>query len=256
MKRRIVLKVGSAVLTEQNRIARDRMQNLVDFIAELKPHYDVILVSSGAVAAGYTELKLDKKILQNKQALASIGQPILMRRYKRMFENYGILTSQILVTAANFHTPEQAKRVQNTIDTLLEHGVIPIVNENDATATEELEVGDNDQLSAYVTHYFDADLLAILSDIDAYYDKDPHKNDDAVVRLHVSDIASSELMREVTPNNTFATGGIVTKLKAADYLMHHGKSMYLASGFELETIRKFLLEGIHESGTLFSRASV
>jgi len=255
MKQRIVIKVGSAVLTEQNRIAKERMQNLVNLLAELKVNYDVILVSSGAVAAGYTELKLDKSVLENKQALASIGQPLLMRRYKMMFERYHILTSQILLTAANFHTPQEARRLCNTIDTLLNNGVIPIVNENDATATAELELGDNDQLSAYVAHNFDAKLLVILSDINAYYDKDPNRNADAKVRLHVNSIEPEELQRAVTPNNTFATGGIVTKLKAADYMLRNGRSMFLASGFDLTTIRAYLLEGRHENGTLFSKES-
>lgn len=253
MKKRIVIKVGSAVLTEQNRIAKERMQNLVDFLAELKQSYDVILVSSGAVAAGYTELKLDKSVLENKQALAAIGQPLLMRRYKTMFEPHQILTSQILLTAANFHTPQEAKRLNNTIDTLLRNGVIPIVNENDATATAELELGDNDQLSAYVAHHFDASLLVILSDIDAYYDKDPNKHSDAVVRLHVSQIDPEELGKAVSPNHAFATGGIVTKLKAADFMLRNHRSMFLASGFNLQTVRAFLIEGKHESGTLFSQ---
>ena len=134
--KRIVIKVGSAVLTEQNRIARERMLNLVDLIAKLREDYEVILVSSGAVAAGYTELKLDKSILANKQALASIGQPLLMHRYKKKFESHNVITSQVLVTASNFNTPEQAGRAKNTIETLLEHKVLPIINENDATSVD------------------------------------------------------------------------------------------------------------------------
>ena len=249
--KRIVIKVGSAVLTEQNRIARERMQNLVDFIAELKAHYEVMLVSSGAVAAGYTELRLDKKELANKQALASIGQPILMHRYRRKFERHGILPSQVLVTAANLNTQEQAIRARNTIDVLLSNDVLPIINENDATATEELVLGDNDQLSAYVAHHFDADLLVILSDIDAYYDKDPRAHDDAKVLSVVESIDPSELEKNVTPNNTFATGGIVTKLKAADYLLKNGRSMFLASGFDLSDAKSYLLNHEHIGGTLF-----
>jgi glutamate 5-kinase len=249
--RRLVVKVGSAVLTEQNRIARERMQNLVDLVAELKKNNEVILVSSGAVAAGYTELKLDKKILANKQALASIGQPILMKRYKKKFDKYGIITSQVLVTAANFNTHEQTERVKSTIETLLEHGVVPIINENDATATEELVLGDNDQLSAYAAFHFDADLLVILSDIDAYYDKDPRANEDAKVRKVVNMIEKDELEHEVTPNTSFATGGIVTKLKAADFLISRNRKMYLASGFDLADARAFLIENEHRGGTLF-----
>lgn len=249
--KRIVLKVGSAVLTEQNRIARERMQNLVDFIAELREVYEVILVSSGAVAAGYTELKLDKSILANKQALAAIGQPLLMNRYKKKFESYSILTSQVLVTASNFKSPEQVQRAKNSIDILLKHDVLPIINENDATAVEELVLGDNDQLSAYTAYHFGADLLVILSDIDAYYDKDPRAHEDAKVLKEVSVISQDELDSVVTPHNSFATGGIVTKLKAADFLQKRNKEMFLSSGFNLGDVKSFLLENIHKGGTLF-----
>lgn len=249
--KRIVVKVGSAVLSEQNRIAKDRMQNLVDFIAELKKSYEVILVSSGAVAAGYTELKLDKKILANKQALASIGQPILMNKYRKMFEHHNILPSQVLVTAANFNTDEQSQKAKDTIETLIKHNVIPIINENDATATEELVLGDNDQLSAYAAYHFGADLLVILSDIDAYYDKDPRTYEDAMVRTRIESITPEELLMEVTPNHNFATGGIVTKLKAADFLLKRGGAMFLASGFDLSDARSFLIEGEHLGGSLF-----
>ncbi|MDD2829289.1 MAG: glutamate 5-kinase [Sulfuricurvum sp.] len=249
--KRLVVKVGSAVLSEQNRIAKDRMQALVDFIAELKTRYEVILVSSGAVAAGYTELKLDKKILANKQALASIGQPILMNKYRKMFEHHHLIPSQILVTAANFNTVEESQKVKDTIETLLAHNVIPIINENDATATEELVLGDNDQLSAYAAHHFGADLLVILSDIDAYYDKDPRAHSDAKVRLRIEEITHEELVMEVTPNHNFATGGIVTKLKAADFLLKRGGTMLLASGFDLSDARSFLLSDTHVGGSYF-----
>ena len=249
--KRLVVKVGSAVLSEQNRIAKDRMQNLVDFIAELKSRYEVILVSSGAVAAGYTELKLDKKVLANKQALASIGQPVLMNKYKKMFEHHHIIPAQILVTAANFNTLEESQKAKDTIETLLMHNVVPIINENDATATEELVLGDNDQLSAYAAHHFGADMLIILSDIDAYYDKDPRTHSDARTRGCVEFISADELASDVTPNHSFATGGIVTKLKAADFLLKRNGSMFLASGFDLRDIRSFLLKDTQIGGTLF-----
>jgi glutamate 5-kinase len=249
--KRIVIKVGSAVLTEQNRIARERMLNLVDLIAKLREEYEVILVSSGAVAAGYTELKLDKSILANKQALASIGQPLLMHRYKKKFESHNVITSQVLVTASNFNTPEQAGRAKNTIETLLEHKVLPIINENDATSVDELVLGDNDQLSAFTAFYFDADLLVILSDIDAYYDKDPRKHEDAKVLKEVHSISQEELDAEVSANNSFATGGIVTKLKAADFLLKRNKQMFLSSGFDLSDVKSFLIDNIHKGGTLF-----
>jgi len=248
---RLVIKVGSAVLTEQNHIAKERMQALVDLIVELREKYEVILVTSGSVAAGYTELKLDKKILANKQALASIGQPLLMHRYKKKFEVYNIITSQVLVTASNLTTPKQVRMAKNTIDTLLKHDVLPIINENDATAVKELVLGDNDQLSAYAAFYLDADMLVILSDIDAYYDKDPRTHKDAKVLKEVSKIDPSELDTVVTPNNSFATGGIVTKLKAANFLMGKNIKMLLASGFDLKDAKSFLLDNEHKGGTLF-----
>ena len=254
--KRIVIKVGSAVLTEHNRIAKERMQALVDLIARLKAQYEVILVSSGAVAAGYTELKLDKSILANRQALASIGQPILLNRYKKKFERHEILPAQILVTAANFNSESQVGKAKDTIETLLENGVLPIVNENDATAIEELVVGDNDQLSAYTAYHFDADLLIILSDIDAYYDCDPREHDNATAYKTVHAIAPAELNREATPHGSFATGGIVTKLKAAHFLLERGRSTFLASGFDLRDAASFLLDGEHRGGTLFSPVPV
>lgn len=249
--KRIVIKVGSAVLTQNDTVALERMAALVEFIAKLKHNYEVILVSSGAVAAGYTKLKLNRAVLKNKQALAAIGQPILMKKYAKKFDRFGIIVAQVLVTAANLNKKGDIQRVRNTVDTLLENGVVPIVNENDATATDELVVGDNDQLSAYIAKMADADMLVILSDIDAYYDKDPRKHTDAKVKKIVKEIPTYELEKEVTPNNIFATGGIVTKLKAASYLLQNGIDTYLSSGFDLSDVKSFLLEGKHKGGTLF-----
>lgn len=251
--KRIVVKVGSAVLTQDSEIALERMRALVDFIAELKKNNEVILVSSAAVAAGYTELKLDRSILKNKQALASIGQPVLMKKYAKKFAKHDIITAQVLVTAANFNKIDDIKRIKNTIDTLLENKVIPIINENDATATDELVVGDNDQLSAYITQYTSSDMLIILSDIDAYYDHDPRTNKDAKILKTVSNIEKNELEKSVTPNNVFATGGIVTKLKAANYLLENSKNMFLSSGFDLSDIKSYMLDNNHIGGTLFTK---
>ena len=249
--KRVVVKVGSAVLTQNGEIALERMQSLVNFLAELKDSYEVILVSSGAVAGGYTKLKLDRSVLANKQALAAIGQPILMKKYAKKFEQYAVIVAQVLVTAANLNKQDDVQRVKNTIDTLLKNGALPIVNENDATATEELVVGDNDQLSAYIAKISGADMLVILSDIDGYYNKDPRKYTDAKILKVVNSISQEELQKEVTPNNVFATGGIVTKLKAASYLMQNSISMFLASGFELDDVKSFLLKNTHKGGTLF-----
>jgi glutamate 5-kinase len=251
--KRIVVKVGSAVLTQDGTIALERMQALVDYLVELKKNNEVILVSSGAVAGGYTKLKLDRTIIANKQALAAIGQPILMGKYAKKFEKYNVLIAQVLVTAVNLKKDDDIQRVRNTVETLLKNGVLPIVNENDATSTDELEVGDNDQLSAYITNNVNADMLIILSDIDAYYSADPREHKNAKPLKEVQGISSEELNREVTPHNIFATGGIVTKLKAADYLLKNNKEMFLASGFNLNDVKSFTLDGIHKGGTIFTK---
>ncbi|NOR58966.1 MAG: glutamate 5-kinase [Sulfurimonas sp.] len=253
--KRVVVKVGSAVLTQNDSVALKRMQALVDFLAELKKNNEVILVSSGAVAAGYTEVQLDRSIIKKKQALASIGQPILMHKYAKKFTKHDVIISQVLVTAANLNKPEDIQRVKNTIDTLLSNGVIPIVNENDATATEELVVGDNDQLSAFITKNTESDMLIILSDIDAYYDEDPRKNKDAKVLKIVNTIDECALEKEATPHGIFATGGIVTKLKAASYLLASDIDTFLASGFDLSDVKSYMLEGNHAGGTLFTKSS-
>jgi len=250
---RVVVKVGSAVLTQEDEIALERIQSLVDFLVQLREKYEVILVSSGAVAGGYTQLKLDRTVISNKQALAAIGQPVLMRKYAKKFQMHDIITAQVLVTAANLNKTDDIQRVKNTVEALLKNGVVPIINENDATATDELEVGDNDQLSAYITKHTDADMLIILSDIDAFYDADPRKNSDAKVLKVVKSIDKAMLTQEVTPNNIFATGGIVTKLKAAAYLLEDKREMFLASGFNLQDVKRFMLEGKHEGGTLFTK---
>lgn len=251
--KRVVVKVGSAVLTHDNRLAKQRMLNLVEFLANLNQKSEVILVSSGAVAAGYTKLKLDKKNLANKQALAAIGQPFLMKTYKKKFERFGVLCAQMLLSADDFDSRKRTAHAKNAIEVLLKNKVLPIINENDVTATEELVFGDNDQLSAHVAYYFDADILIILSDIDGLYDKDPKKNRDAKLLKYVNEIDPKLLEQECNPNYSFATGGIVTKLKAAKFLLEHNKRMFLASGFDLSDIKSFLLEGKHTGGTLFER---
>ncbi len=250
---RIVVKVGSAVLTQDGEVALERMSILVDFLSELTKNHEVLLVSSGAVSAGYTELKLDRSILSNKQALAAIGQPILLQKYAKKFEPYNILTSQVLVTSANLAKEDDINRIKNSVNTLLKNGVIPIINENDATSTDELEVGDNDQLSAYIAKHLNADLLVILSDIDAYYDSDPRENENAKVLKTVNVINKEELEREATPNDIFATGGIVTKLRAAAYLLAADIDTFLASGFDLSDVKSFTLENEHKGGTLFTK---
>ena len=252
--KRIVVKVGSHVLTQDGHIATDRLEAFVNFIAKLHSLYkDIILVSSGAVAAGFTKLKLDKSRVEQKQALAAIGQPFLLREYQKRFDKFNILSAQVLLTADDFDSRKVTKHAKCAIEELLKNRVIPIVNENDVTATEELLFGDNDRLSAHVAYYFDADILVILSDIKAYYTADPNKDKSAKPLKVVTKLSKEELQSTTTPNNEFATGGIVTKLKAAHFLMERGKEMFLSSGFDLSDVESFLIDKKHIGGTLFTK---
>ena len=249
---RLVIKVGSHVLTENGSIAKERMLALVELIAQLKRNdNEVILVSSGAVAAGFTQLPLDRSSIGNRQALAAIGQPLLLKMYQEKFAIFDMLCSQVLFSADVFESTKHVAHAKVAIDTLLANKVVPIINENDTVSVEELVFGDNDRLSAHVAHYFDAALLVILSDIDALYDKDPNRYDDAKRRAVVTSILEEELNAEHTPNNEFATGGIVTKLQSADFLLKHGREMFLASGFDLADVRSYLMDNKHIGGTLF-----
>ncbi len=251
--KRIVIKVGTAVLTQDGKLALERLKNLVDLIGKLKneKNYEVILVSSGAVGAGYTSLQLDKSILANKQALAAIGQPLLLKNYKKRFKEHDVTCAQILLTADDFDSRKRLSNAQSVMEILLENKVLPIINENDVIATEELVFGDNDQLAAHVAFHFKADFLVILSDIDGFYDKNPKECDDAKLQKHVDYIEPSSLQMKQTANSEFATGGIVTKLKAADFVMKKNIPMFLSSGFDLKYAYDFLYDDNHNGGTIF-----
>lgn len=254
--KRIVIKVGSSVLTQKNNIAKERMLNLVTLIAKLRSKYSVVLVTSGAVAAGYSALKLDKSKQIGKKAIAAAGQPILMTSYKKKFDIYNIDTAQILLTEDDFDSRKRTKMFQEVIDAHLDNDILPIINENDISSTPEQLFGDNDQLSANVAHAVNSDLLVILSDIDGYYDTNPQKHDDATIYKVLNKIPKEALIDGATPNDPFATGGIVTKLKAADFMMMHGRKMFLTNGFDLSSAESFLLDDEHRLGTLFEPKAI
>ncbi len=254
-KKRIVIKVGTHVLSENSELCKKRFKALCRFLYKLSKTHEVILVSSAAIVSGFSKIKLDKSNLSNRQALAAVGQPVLMNTYAKYLKRHDILSAQILLSGHNFDSRSATKKAKSAIEALLKNKIIPIINENDATATEEIVFGDNDQLSSRVTHYFDADMLIILSDIDGYYDKDPRKFKDAKIIKLISKIKPKELKLEMSAGSEFGTGGIVTKLKAADYLLKRDKKMFLASGFDLRDVNSFMFKGVHEGGTLFSKES-
>lgn len=250
--KRIVIKVGSSVLTETENMAKVRMLNLVALISEVRKKYEVILVTSGAVAAGYTAVQLNRSIPTSKKVLASVGQPILMSAYKNKFDIFDVTISQILLTEEDFDSRVHTEIFQDIIDRTLKNDILPIVNENDISTTPDQLFGDNDQLSAHVVNHTNADLLVILSDIDGYYDSNPKNNPKAKIRKFVHEIKEEELKQSHTPNSQFATGGIVTKLKAAQHLMKNNRKMFLCSGYNLESARSFLMLDVHDKGTLFT----
>lgn len=250
--KRIVIKVGSSVLIDGDDIAGERMLNLVSLIVDLRKRYEVILVTSGAVAAGYTAVQLSKLVPTSKKVLASLGQPILMSSYKNLFDIFDVTISQILMTEDDFNSRPHTKIFQEIIERTFKNDILAIVNENDISTTPEQLFGDNDQLSAHVTYYTKSDLLVILSDIDGYYDSNPKENPKAKIRKQVSKLSKEELSQEFTPNSKFASGGIVTKLKAAQYIMENDLEMFLCNGFDLTSARSFLLDGVQDKGTLFT----
>lgn len=252
MKQKLVIKIGTSILSNGDILEMSRIEKICSFISALKTKFDIILVSSGAVASGYTRINLDKSKLSNKRALASIGQPLLMNAYNTIFNKYNIIPSQLLFISTIFDSKDTIERTKETINTLLENGILPILNENDAIAQNDLTFGDNDQLSAYVAHYFHSNMLVILSDVYGYYDKDPLKNEDAKLIKYINKINQERILADKVAGSKFATGGIVTKLMAAYFLLNNNKEMFLCSGFDLQPTLDFLLNGNHYLGTLFS----
>ncbi len=231
---RIVIKVGTSTLTHQNgNINIRRIENLCKVISDLKnAGLEVILVSSGAIAMGVGKLGLSQKPqdIPTKQACAAIGQCELMYIYDKLFQEYNHTVAQILMTGADFENEERYDNFKNTLDRLLELGVLPIINENDTIATSEIKVGDNDTLSAITAVGANADLLILLSDIDGLYTADPHQVADAALIPEVKEITDDILALAGAAGTALGTGGMVTKLSAAKLCMDAGTDMIIANG--------------------------
>ena len=251
MKKRIVIKVGSHVLSEHGALCDERMDALCGLIAELMGVYDVILVSSAAISAGQSKIDLKRDSVVHKQILAAVGQPHLMATYEKKMSVYGKKTAQLLLNAADFDSKHRSTHAKNLVFGLLELGILPIINENDATATAEIVYGDNDRLSADAALCFDAYMLVMLSDIDGYYDSNPSQNKNAKIRPVVNTINKAEIASAGGAGSEHGTGGIATKLMAASMLLAEGKKMFLASGFDLSAVRSFLLDNKQNGGTIF-----
>lgn len=250
--KRIVIKVGSAVLTQDGLLAKTRLDNLMNFISLLrKKSYEVILVSSGAVAAGHTSLKLDISDVAQRQALAALGQPLLMKYYYEGFEKLAIKCAQVLLIADDFRAKNRIAHSKNAIEMLLAKNIIPIINENDVIAVKELLFGDNDQLAANVAYHFNAKYLMILTDVDGFYDKNPKVSADAKLQKYIYKIEPKYSQSSNQASSSFAQGGIATKLKAAKFLIEKNIPTFLSSGFDLKYAKEYFLENKHNGGTIF-----
>lgn len=253
-KQRIVIKIGSSSLLHKESGSVDfrRLEKLVRIVCDLKnQNKDVILVSSGAIAVGFQSLGLrtKPKILSLKQACAAIGQAQLMMMYQKLFMEYNHTAAQVLLTFDAITDEERRRNAENTLNELLQQDVIPVVNENDTVATEEIEFGDNDTLSAIVAHLVKADLLILLTDIDGFYTDDPHKNKDAVKLSVISEITGT--LRDMAKGavTSYGTGGMATKIAAARIATDSGADMAILDAGDLNLIYS-LMDG-EDVGTLF-----
>jgi glutamate 5-kinase len=263
--KRIVVKVGTTTLThengELNYMSFEKLARIISDVANRG--YEVILVSSGAIAVGRSKLRLSAapEELRLKQAAAAIGQCELMHLYDKFFAEYGRTVGQILLVSEDVERPEIRRNLVNTFDSLLELGVVPIVNENDSVSYAEIETGncgdklfgDNDTLSAVVAQLCGASLLVLFSDIDGLYDSDPRENGDASLYREVHEISEEIFASAGASGSGRGKGGMVTKLQAARRNLALGIDTVITNGQRLEDLYG-ILDG-KPVGTLFTAKS-
>ncbi len=252
--RRVVVKIGTNCLSRDGAIDVEYIGMMAAQVAALqKDGRQVLLVTSGAIGMGAMELGLRDRVsgIEMRQACAAIGQPILMHRYREEFSRYGIRIAQVLLTVQVMGNRKSYVNLRNAVETLLSLGVVPIFNENDSVSTAEIgsAFGDNDRLSAYIASKIDAPLLLILSDIDALYDRDPKKHPDAHP-VHTVEAITDRIRESAgAAGSTFSTGGMKTKIAAAEIAARAGCSIVLAHGREPDVLLR-ILQG-EEIGTVF-----
>ena len=231
--KRVVVKVGTSTLThDTGKINLRRLENLVRVLADLmNMGLEVVLVSSGAIGVGVGKLGLSERPTdtRQKQALAAIGQASLVAIYEKYFKEYGYTTGQVLLTKFILEDELRYRSAKNAFETMIGYQVIPIVNENDVISTYEIEFGDNDTLSAYVANLVDADLLVILSDIDGFYDGDPANPESKLIPV-VEEITDEVRACAGGEGTRRGTGGMRTKLNAAELVGKNGIDMVIANG--------------------------
>lgn len=243
--KRVVVKVGTNLLTNKSGIETSRIEKVVSEIIGLRElGLQVLLVSSGAIGLGAKELGHTSAIKQValRQACASIGQPILMYHYREAFKRHGVVCSQVLITRSEMNDRRTFVNLKNSVATLLDLGVVPIFNENDTVSTAEIgsAFGDNDRMSALVASKIDADLLVILTDIPGLYTGDPKKDERAVLISDILQLDDTILSYAGSAGSTFSTGGMKTKLLAAKIACQAGCGSIIASGYEPEALQRII----------------
>ena len=241
--RRVVVKVGSGLITTPSAGAdQGRIDALADEIADAREAHEVVLVSSGAIVTGMARLALSERpqSIPEKQAAAAVGQSALMWHYEAAFKRHGIAVGQILLTAEDIADRARYLNARNTLQALLRFGVLPVVNENDTVAVEEIKVGDNDTLSALVASLIDADLLVLLTDVDGLYTGDP-RVDAAARKLDVVEAITDDVRRLVWDRaDRISVGGMASKLAAAQKAAASGIPMVIASGRQPGALARLL----------------
>lgn len=240
---RVVVKVGTNLLSEHNGINIERIEQVVtDIVALRERKIQVLLVSSGAIGLGAKELGIKSAVkrIALRQACASIGQPLLMSHYRTAFKQHNVICSQILLTRSEMNQRKTFVNLKNSITTLLDIGIVPIINENDVVSTAEIGTafGDNDRMSAFVASKIDADLLIILTDIAGLYTKDPRQNNDAQLLTEIVKIDDTILSYAGSAGSVFATGGMKTKVLAAKIASTAGCATVIASGYEDQVLSR------------------
>lgn len=253
--KRIVIKIGTSTLTYQNgSLNLRRIEALVRTISDFKnAGHEIIVVSSGAVGAGYAKLALSEypKSVEEKQACAAVGQSQLMKIYESFFALYSHTVAQILMTKDVVDDPHRLELVKNTFNTLLKMGCVPIVNENDSVSCDGIKFGGNDTLSAYVGIACDADIIINLSDIDGLYNKDPRKFSDATLIDRVDEINEEIMSYAGGAGTSRGTGGMATKIQAAKIATENGIPMIIINGEDPYRLYD-ILDGKH-IGTYFAK---
>lgn len=249
----IVVKVGTSTLTYENgKLNLKRMEQIARILTDVKNSgKKVVLVTSGAIGVGMSKMGLKEKPKEVRvvQAVSAVGQCELMSIYDRLFSEYNTIVGQILMTKDVITNPERKENAVNTFSALLENDILPIVNENDSVSVDEIKFGDNDTLSAIVAKLIGADALIILSDIDGLYDRDPRVCDAARIIPEVSEITEEIKNMACGAGSKRGTGGMITKLTAAEIATDEGISVVIANGKDPHILYR-ILEG-KEMGTIF-----